>query len=252
MHKRNLAICLIGSLAYFVLYALETPILVPSPYFPIGFISYSILMLLPWVNLAQNKASYILWCVLCVWVILEFDTMNLLANGMPVHPNWFAKIGLSIAALLYLTLLGHASERKALPITRKTVVLVIICASITILAFQIFNQIAVGQNIANEDRSIFIGAFEVHHINFGLLGLLALPIITRHAKNKFAYIAVFCVAFLSYGMLIDEWYYFAMTDVSDAMYLSGEVRISIVVMLLVLSFAWLHFYTSKPNSELQP
>ncbi len=73
------------------------------------------------------------------------------------------------------------------------------------------------QHIPNEERSVFIFGFEIHHINFGLLGLLVLMLVSfgRNTRGRVLFLIILGV---SLGSMSDQLAYNLLSDMSDQAY----------------------------------
>ncbi|NKQ40699.1 MAG: hypothetical protein HF962_03925, partial [Sulfurovum sp.] len=84
-------------------------------------------------------------------------------------------------------------------VPKKSIFIIFIFSILTMLIYHGANYyLKVIKNVPNEDRSIFIGDLEFHHINYGLLLLIFLPLFFKLAQNSFSKSSFYIYAFIGF------------------------------------------------------
>ena len=143
---------------------------------------------------------------------------------------------------LLITILTKKIDFKINNLAKKNILTMFIFSIIAMIIYHGSNYyLKIVKHVPNEDRSIFIGDLEFHHINYGLALLVLLPLFYKIAQNVSSKISFFIYAFIGfiYGTVIDESYYYMLKDVTDEAYLYPHVVIiqfifSIIIFLLMI------------------
>jgi hypothetical protein len=121
------------------------------------------------------------------------------------------------AALLAIYILASVSIRSPISQDFDDVHprVMLLCAAIIILVLRLVD-FAIAE-IPNEARSLFIGGFEIHHINGGVVGLILLDHL-RRPRSPFLRSIHDIAAGTAMGSVLDQGLYYALSEVSDVAY----------------------------------
>ena len=125
----------------------------------------------------------------------------------------------------------------------------ILFVGISIIAIcQGYNRIMRANGVPNEDRSMFIGDTEVHHITWGVLVIVYIGSIWNHVgpgrlKRRAAILALGC----GIGMAWDEWLYSLTRPMTDDNYFSVETILGATLAAIFSGCTWLVCSTKTSN-----
>jgi hypothetical protein len=97
-------------------------------------------------------------------------------------------------------------------------------------------------DVPNEERSLILLGYEIHHINIGVLVLAILvPLIKEFRKSFFFATAVG----FGYGSIIDQGGYYNLSEISDTSYGGMLSTISAICLFVILSISSYFVYLNK-------
>lgn len=158
-------------------------------------------------------------------------------------------------ALLEIASLKPNRERRTPPLLPLSLVPAGLVAVASIVAVRVpYYTMA---HIPNEERSVFVGGVEVHHLCWGLAGLILIAVWTRTDLGGTSGRLLALLAYgLSLGFYLDEAAYYLLAEVSDAAY-GGLFSMIGGGLLLVATFAgtraWLaRVYAAPDRPPVRP
>lgn len=181
-----------------------------------------------------------------------------IATRTSTYQFGFASAGWTLALLPLLILLaGILGTRDAqvmtgsgIPSGPRPAHVVVAVSVIMLVVFRVSNILLRLRGVSNEARSLVIGGIEVHHFLIGcsLLVLCAVCVSTALWK-KYPRI-VGAGAGAAIGMIVDEWFYLALPEVSDDAYFGTASLVgAILLQMLVASIALISSSRGKLQSS---
>ena len=190
-----------------------------------------------------------LWC-LSVGAMLHGLVFLGLKHESPISA--WSGFGVSSVILIAFLVLYHLSQKKLKPpslasslrFNNKRIATFASFAALTIVAFRVMDAMLEG--IPNEQRSIMLLGVEFHHINFGIITLLAVDMLgySRHQGNN---MLVLLVVGVGLGMLIDQSVYFALAQITDESYRSQTSLWGAIIVYIFCAGVWF-WHTAKKVS----
>ena len=211
----------------------------------LGNIAYISLILLSVYLVKSKNIIKSLWIFFSTLSLLDMTSLMYIKNQKHIPTNFlydFPIIDIILISLL-ITVLTKKIDFKINNLAKKNILTMFIFSIIAMIIYHGSNYyLKIVKHVPNEDRSIFIGDLEFHHINYGLALLVLLPLLYKIAQNVSSKISFFIYAFIGfiYGTVIDESYYYMLKDVTDEAYLYPHVVIiqfifSIIIFLLMIN-----------------
>ena len=207
---------------------------------------YIVLMVLPAFAQSSNTFCRSAWGFVAVLVILELPSLNYRANDIAYSPS----STLLVAQVLVAGGYTFAYQRWASVvggITKSQIVTVSLVSLVIVLFYQISNRLLLAQGVPNEDRSLMLWGLELHHINIGILGLLAVPFVSNNGRLFSLFTILLGV---SCGMVWDQWLYFTLNEVTDAAYFKSSTVISGVAAALLIPAFWVTSISGNRSRQL--
>jgi hypothetical protein len=182
---------------------------------------------IPVLGCAPGSARARLFLGFAVVTLLDLPAMAARGSGVELQHAYL------IGALIALVGVAPVLVGRKLWSVRKPglglggIAIVSVIALLSIGAFQFFNRIQRSRGVPNEERSVFLGPVESHHINWGVILVVVIvgiwPLLVDRAWSRWLGIAA---VGLAWGLVLDEWLYYALVEVSDAAYFSSITVIS--------------------------
>jgi len=229
----------------------------------IGHIFYVILLSFPFFLLYKKsyykKTINIIWIVLTTAVLVSLPYLLFLTNEIKIDIDKVDNILLGLIVFQIFNLyLFNKKQKEKLSFYEKDIKIILLVAIMLILFLQIstfiMNDI---YHIDNEHRSAFLyqcvygKKLELHHINYGLIGIIFLPSLIKvfsiYAK-KYSIILTIVLG-IFYGMVWDEWLYYMYKHVTDAAYRSLATIISSFIGMYFTYLIWILFLQKWKQSN---
>jgi len=250
--KINFLILISSLIIYFFWHILEISKLLSftSIHPSIGHLSYLVLLLTPVFMISNASKIYYTWIFFSIMTLLDLWNMILLSNHQLF--NWNTALnsenGHNAFILLYISffiivmsIIDFGNKRT---ISNQDFLAITGSSILFLSLYQFYNHL--NKSIPNEERSIFMGGMEIHHIHFGLLLLVLTPlfykylILSKKLSNK---IIGYIIMGYIYGSVFDESFYYMLTNVTDEAYFDYRITsLSVFIMILCISF-W--YYCKK-------
>lgn len=186
-----------------------------------------------------HKVIGTVWC-LAVGAMLHGVVFLSLKHEHEIQ-GW-SVLALSLAVLFIYLVLKHFSIKQFKPLPsaahleNKAIAILALFAALTIVIFRTLDAALV--DIPNEQRSILLFGVEFHHVNFGVILLLAMDML-GYARRQGKYMLGLIVAGFGLGMVIDQSVYFALEQITDDSY-RGQVSLwGAIVVYIICAGVWL-------------
>jgi hypothetical protein len=205
-----------------------------------GNLGYCVLIALSIPCLSSAPSSVRSRLFLAFAVVTLFDLPAMAARGSGVELEHAYLIGAVIALVGVAPVLVGRKLRSGTPAGLGVggIAVVSAIALLSIAAFQISNRVMRAQGVPNEERSVFLGPVESHHINWGVILVVVVvglwPLLARRAWSR--WVGILAMG-LAWGLVLDEWLYYALVAVTDAAYFSSVTVISGVLSVGVCAGA---------------
>jgi len=232
----------------------------------LGHLFYILLFLFPYFMLKKEKNLFI-WIAVTTGVLYYLPYMILYVN---INQNNYDFINtnynfVNTWKIILMTLnainiiILNVSSSKIYKIGKSNIKYILIIAIATVLLFQILTYVEnYIFNIPNNDRSIFLDdnyKIELHHINFGFIGVIFITTFIRiksnFLENNILRYCLFTILGISYGMLLDEWFYYILQNVTDEAYMSFETPFFALLGICCSYFIWQFWHNKNINIKEQ-
>ena len=220
----------------------------------LGNITYISLIFLS-IYLVKNKNIVkSLWIFFSTLALLDMTSLMYIKNQKHIPTNFLYNLPIISIILisLLITVLAKKINFKINKLAKKNILTIFTFSIIAMIIYHGSNYyLKVVKHVPNEDRSIFIGDLEFHHINYGLALLILLPLFYKIAQNVSSKISFLVYAFIGfiYGTVIDESYYYMLKNVTDEAYLYPRVILIQLIFVFMLFGFILMANTRKKDVE---
>ena len=187
-----------------------------------------------------RKTVGVLW-YLALGAILH-GTVFLGLKHEPEISGW-SGFAISLIVLSIYLVLNHLALKKSKPLQQtsgirfgyESIAILALFSALTIIVFRVLDAVLV--DIPNEQRSILLFGVEFHHINFGIMLLLAVDMF-GYARRQGKYMVALIMAGIGLGMLIDQSVYFALMHITDESYRSQESLWGAIIVYILCTGVW--------------
>jgi len=256
--KSNISVLLLAIVIYILWYnCFLSKIVLSLQYYNIslGHIGYIGLLIVPFFLIFKFDIFKKLWIFFSALAILDLKNLIYITNEKidKIYSHLFDSYSIAAITLLFLltSYLTIAKDKDL--ISSKIKLVYVFFSSIFFMFVYHFSNYYMKEikHISNEDRSIMINGLEIHHINYGIILLVFLPIVLKiisKVSNKLALILLNIYIGFIYGTVFDEAYYYMLKKVSDEAYLYLSV-IGVQVLITIIIFAlWKYFLVKAKNA----
>ncbi len=192
-------------------------------------------------RLGINGPELAIWSLSAGILIDELGWLVVREHG---HSTWtwgglLAPIGLGSAYLLIAWMSSRWQPSAHQRLDQKWLMAFIVIQLILFFTIRIQQEVLRADGIPNEERSLMLNGYEVHHIVTGtvLFVIATLMIITPPVKE--AFFVAFVLAAIGLQFAADEWSYYFMEVVDDAAYFSSTSWIgAIIAETILICSAW--------------
>ena len=220
----------------------------------LGHIGYLGLLLIPAFLAIENSFLQKLWIFFAGLALLDLPTLVYITNNKDIDNSIFLSsinftiiIFISLTAMLYSISKSQTSTNSIIRI-RDLIIIFLSSAFFISLYHGVNYYLKEIKNIANIDRSVFIGNLEFHHINYGIILLVLVPFLFRYTSKLsgiYMYLGYIFIGFI-YASVFDEAFYYMLQDVSDNAYFAILPNF-ISFSIMITSFTIWFFIVKKNN-----
>lgn len=217
-----------------------------------GVLAYVALSLLSWPATTVRRESLIwkLWMVAALVAIAELPMMAVRPADVAVRAALLG-LGLAVAAVLAIAIrIAMRWHHPLVPSNRRAIIIFAISLIVVVLN-QAFNRVALSAGVPNDERSVLIAGFEVHHLNWGVILLVLTPTLSGpsvgHALAE--KLIIFALG-VGNGLVLDQWLYYMRVVVTDETYFAPSTLLSAIAGTGVALAAWL-LHNRKHTSYFQ-
>lgn len=188
------------------------------------------------------------WAVISTSAMLSLPFLMFKANQTPLDYRTIVKLEMVFLPIAIINIvLIFLLKNRANTHSKRDLWVVFGAAVLSVFSFQMSNQMMYAIGIVNESRSIYVSGLEFHHINYGIIGVICLPVLFRiFSSNDYIKKALLILSGLLYGMIWDQWLYYMYKDVSDQAYMLPQTYVSAGIGLVVSYLCWQQFLKLKP------
>ncbi len=218
----------------------------------LGNISYMCLLFLSIYLVKSINIIKSLWIFFSTLASLDMLALMYIKNNKDIPINFlydFPILDIVLISLL-ITFFVKNIDFKVDFLPKKAILIMFVFSLVTMFVYHASNYyLKVVKNVPNEDRSIFIGDLEFHHINYGLMLLIFVPLFFKLAQKISSKLSFFIYAFIGfiYGTVLDESYYYILKDVTDEAYLYPRVVVIQLIFTLIL-FVYMYVVNLKEKN----
>ena len=205
-----------------------------------GMVAYLSCLALTVPSLASDRAPWIRGLLyLSVGMALADLPSMIVRIRAPAQAAALPVLALGTGLALAYVLMGMwlpSRERVPRPIARSELRTMLLLATGVVVASQAGNRILRAAGVPNADRSLMLGGYEIHHINYGLL-LLPLAHLAFTRTGDRTGTRPFSVAFIgvALGLIADQCVYYMLRAVTDDAYFSVPVVLGAVGGLVLIA-----------------
>ena len=183
--KYNFFVLLLGLVLYIFWYhyGLSGNFTYKTLHIHLGHIGYIILLLMPSFLVIENNFLQRTWVFFSGLAIL--DLLNLVYITNNYKPDAFT--GYTIIIFIFLIFfaftlsISKSITSKDFSIKKESLLIVFLSSLFFMIVYHCSNfYLNVIENIKNEDRSILIRGLEIHHINYGIVLLVFIPLFFKY------------------------------------------------------------------------
>lgn len=204
---------------------------------------------IPVLGCAPGSARARLFLAFAVVTLLDLPAMAARGSGVELEHAYLIGAGIGLVGVVPLVVGRRLRSGTPAGLGGGAIATVSAIALLSIAAFQISNRVMRAQGVPNEERSVFLGPVESHHINWGVFLVVIVvglwPLLAPRGWSRWLGIVAMGLA---WGLVLDEWLYYALVDVSDAAYFSSTTVISGVVSVGVCAGIAVLSRGRKPRS----
>lgn len=204
----------------------------------IGHFAYLLLLIL----LPSRLQMHWIWMVSSTLALLDLLHLIYQTNDLKI-PAWPHYALFTMGAILLLLILAIALNhiKQDITIDRQATVVMALSAIIAMSIYHLINvYLKFVQHVPNEQRSIMIGGLEIHHINYGIVFLVFVPLLFHATKKTagFFSVAILILIGLIYGTVFDESFYYMLDAVTDDAYFSPLIIGLQILFAVVVFLSW--------------
>ncbi len=207
-----------------------------------GMLAYVVLMFasLPAIGAAVGSRLRDVWFGAAAVVLTDLPAMATRASGLG-QPIRDLVGGALIAACILLPLAAWCRQKtRRSRITVSEVLTSWFAAMAAVVVFQWFNRSARAAGVPNEERSVMLGGVELHHINWGIILIVVVVMISASIELAMLWrMLLAAVTGFGVGMILDEWFYYMARQVTDDAYFETVTWASAVGLGVLLLGVWL-------------
>ena len=207
------------------------------------------LLFLPAMDRGLKSTIGFIWLLSATITIADLLPMCTRSNGIS-RLSLELSIGLGIVLLIIVFPLSltHKLTSNTSNFGIGSAFALVFVGVITIVFFQVSNYVLI--HIPNEERSLFMFGYEVHHNNIGMIGVTLLGILWNVLwKNKVTRILSLVGAGALLGFIWDEWFYYMLKEVTDDAYFQLSTTITGISLPIVTLGFWLWLLASSKEQN---
>ncbi len=223
--QKNFTAILLGGLLYgiWILFVKKGYVPIGHFHISIGHLGYLILLSLHPFRIKWHPA----WTAAATLALLDLLHLIYLTNDRttpPISRYLIYMLGATLVLLLMVWTLERIKSDTF--VSGQSTIVVALSALITISTYHLINfYLKYVQHVPNEQRSIMIGGLEIHHINYGIILLVFVPLLFHATKKSVNLLSVMSLVFIGfiYGTVFDESFYYMLDAVTDDAYFSPPI-----------------------------
>ena len=186
-----------------------------------------IFLAVPMLERHHESPLGLIWLMAASVAMCDLPGMAIRAMDMPVRPVEVG-IGAGLTLLVMVPLmfartwLGGRIDALWPPISLPSKLGLALISWGMIAVFQFSNRVLRARGVPNEERSVMWANVEMHHINWGIVLVVAIAMLwVLFSRGKWSRILGVLLLGVGLGFIWDEWIYYALAKVTDDVYFSG-------------------------------
>ncbi|HHB52747.1 MAG TPA: hypothetical protein ENK75_06920 [Saprospiraceae bacterium] len=253
----NLVLLFIGVIFYILWYVWGFDTLLSFEYLhiTIGHIGYLGLLFTPAFLIFHNQRYKNLWIFFSTITLLDLQNMMYITNNESyiIGNVLFNSIMLSMLILIFIVAIVFDIFKDLYDTNWKTTrqeLGGVVCSSLFfIIVYHGVNIFL--KEVPNEERSCYLGSLECHHINYGIVLLVFIPLVfkyvSKQSSRKLKFLGLMYIGFV-YGTVFDESFYYMLQDVNDKSYFDFSVTSFSLLIMLIALLIWFYNLRKENNN----